>query len=353
MKARVHVTLKPGVLDPQGKAIAACAARRSASARAGDVRQGKVIELDLAEQRSGAGARRRSTRMCEQAARQHRDRELRLSRSRRLRRHESRRHRLSRLQLRPRPRGGARGGRRAERRHGLARRRRAAARLDLIVLPGGFSYGDYLRSGAMAARSPIMREVVERARARRAGARHLQRLPDPDRGRPAARRADAQRRRSSSSATTCRSRVENAPRRRSPRATRWARCVRFPIAHHDGNYFADEETLDRLEGEGRVAFRYAPARRGRRAEANPNGSRRNIAGIFNETGTVLGLMPHPERWLTRIWAAPTAPDVQGPGGKPRRVVGFVIAGLDPAIHSVRASARVLDPAAANQVASSA
>jgi phosphoribosylformylglycinamidine synthase subunit PurQ / glutaminase len=71
--------------------------------------------------------------------------------------------------------------------------------------------------------------------------------------------------------------------------------VRFPIAHKDGSYFADDGTLDRLEGEGRVAFRYCNEQGQITAEANPNGSRRNIAGIYNETRTVLGLMPHPER----------------------------------------------------------
>jgi phosphoribosylformylglycinamidine synthase len=71
--------------------------------------------------------------------------------------------------------------------------------------------------------------------------------------------------------------------------------VRFPIAHKDGSYFADEETLERLEGEGRVAFRYCDENGAVTDEANPNGSRNNIAGVYNETGTVLGLMPHPER----------------------------------------------------------
>jgi phosphoribosylformylglycinamidine synthase I len=71
--------------------------------------------------------------------------------------------------------------------------------------------------------------------------------------------------------------------------------VRFPIAHKDGSYFADDETLERLEGEGRIAFRYCDEEGIVSDEANPNGSRNNIAGVYNETGTVLGLMPHPER----------------------------------------------------------
>ena len=164
---------------------------------------------------------------------------------------------------------------------------------DLIVLPGGFSYGDYLRCGAMAAHSPVMREVVARARAGTPGARHLQRLPDPDRGGAAARRADAQRH-----AQIRLPRRETARRANESIFTRRyqrGEVVRFPIAHDDGNYFADDATLERLEGEGRVAFRYCEPGGAITAQANPNGSRNNIAGIFNETGTVLGLMPHPER----------------------------------------------------------
>ena len=88
--------------------------------------------------------------------------------------------------------------------------------------------------------------------------------------------------------------VENAGTRFTDRYAK-GQVVRFPIAHGDGNYFADEATLDRLEGEGRVAFRYV-APDGRASDAaNPNGSRRNIAGILNEKGNVLGMMPHPER----------------------------------------------------------
>ncbi len=129
---------------------------------------------------------------------------------------------------------------------------------DLIVLPGGFSYGDYLRSGAMAAHSPVMREVVKRAQRRHARARHLQRLPGADRGGAAAGRAHAQFHRSNSSARTCIS-ASSGPTRVYTQGYAKGEVVTFPIAHKDGSYFADEETLDRLEGEGLVAFRYCDA----------------------------------------------------------------------------------------------
>ena len=164
---------------------------------------------------------------------------------------------------------------------------------DLIVLPGGFSYGDYLRSGAMAAHSPIMREVIKRAQA---GTPVLgicngfQVLTE-------ARLLPGVLMRNATLKFICKDvhlRVERTDTRFTGRYEK-GQVVRFPIAHKDGSYFADDATLARLEGEGRVAFRYCDTQGQVTAEANPNGSRRNIAGIYNETGTVLGLMPHPER----------------------------------------------------------
>ena len=158
--------------------------------------------------------------------------------------------------------------------------------LDVIGVPGGFSYGDYLRSGAMAARSPIMRAVIEAANQgrtvmgicngfqvlteagllpgalmRNAGIKFV--------GRDVALTVS-----NSQTAFTARYDADEQ--------------VTFPVAHHDGNYFADDATLDRLEGEGRVVFRYAEA---------VNGSARGIAGIINDVGNVLGMMPHPERMI--------------------------------------------------------
>ncbi len=164
---------------------------------------------------------------------------------------------------------------------------------DLIVLPGGFSYGDYLRSGAMAAHSPVMREVVSRARA---GTPVLgicngfQVLTE-------AGLLPGVLMRNSALRFICKDVLLKVERNDTGFARHYqaGEVVRFPVANKDGSYFADEATLDRLEGENRVAFRYCDASGAVTADANPNGSRRNIAGIYNETGNVLGLMPHPER----------------------------------------------------------
>jgi len=163
---------------------------------------------------------------------------------------------------------------------------------DLIILPGGFAYGDYLRCGAMAAHSPIMREV--KARAGRGtpvlgicnGFQILTEagmLPGallPNR----------------SLAFICRDvhlRVEN---NQTLFTCGYAagQTIRVPTAHHDGNYTADPDTLDRLENQGLVAFRYCNPSGELADSANVNGSARAIAGIFNDSRTILGLMPHPE-----------------------------------------------------------
>jgi len=164
---------------------------------------------------------------------------------------------------------------------------------DLILLPGGFSYGDYLRSGAMAAHSPIMREVVRRAKAGTPvlGICNGFQVLTESGLLPGVLMRNATLR------FICKDVLLKVERNDTGFARGYAKgdVVRFPIAHKDGCYFADEATLDRLEGENRVAFRYCDASGAVTEEANPNGSRRNIAGIYNETGTVLGLMPHPER----------------------------------------------------------
>jgi phosphoribosylformylglycinamidine synthase I len=165
--------------------------------------------------------------------------------------------------------------------------------VDTVILPGGFAHGDYLRPGAIARFSPIIPAVERFARAgglvlgicngfqiltemhllpgalmRNAGLRFL--------------------------CQTVRLRVENA---RTPftHGYRQGETLRIPISHGDGNYVASPEILDRLEAEGRVVFRYVDAEGHSTAEANPNGSARNIAGIANEAGNVVGLMPHPDR----------------------------------------------------------
>ena len=173
---------------------------------------------------------------------------------------------------------------------------------DVIVLPGGFSYGDYLRAGAIAALSPIMNEVVQHAR--RGGpvlgicngfqiACEAELLPGALL-------------RNASLKFVCAPitlRVENAMTRFSSGYSQ-GQLITLPIAHGDGRYSADDETLDRLEGEGLVVFRYAPDRVQAEEAYNPNGSMRDIAGIVSKGGNVLGMMPHPERAVEPVLGLP-------------------------------------------------
>ncbi len=165
--------------------------------------------------------------------------------------------------------------------------------VDAVFLPGGFSYGDYLRAGAIAALSPIMREV--RAFAEAGGpvagiCNGFQILCEAHLLPGALIRNRSLRFRS----RPVHLRVENA---RTMFTSEYAEgdVLRVPIAHGEGCYTADEATLDELEAEGRVVFRYVDERGERRPEANPNGSARDVAGIVNAAGNVLGMMPHPER----------------------------------------------------------
>ena len=157
-------------------------------------------------------------------------------------------------------------------------------RLDFIALPGGFSYGDYLRSGAMAAVSPVMRAVIaaaERGVPVLGVCNGFQVLTEAGLLPGALMRNAGQN-------FICRDVMLRVETSQSLFTAGYeaGREITIPVAHHDGNYFADDATLDRLEGEGRVAFRYV---------TGCNGSQRDIAGILNETGNVLGMMPHPER----------------------------------------------------------
>ncbi len=165
--------------------------------------------------------------------------------------------------------------------------------VDLIVVPGGFSYGDYLRCGAMAAHSPILREVKARAEAGTPvlGICNGFQIITEAGLLPGVLMRNAQLK------FICKDVFLKVERTDSPFTRAYAQdaVVRLPIAHAEGNYYADAATLDRLEGEGLVAFRYAGADGSVSAAANPNGSARNIAGIFSENRRVLGLMPHPER----------------------------------------------------------
>jgi phosphoribosylformylglycinamidine synthase I len=156
--------------------------------------------------------------------------------------------------------------------------------LDLIAVPGGFSYGDYLRSGAMAARSPVMRAVIDAAGQGRSvlGVCNGFQVLTEAGLLPGALMRNAGIR------FVCRDVMLTVANAQTAFTNRYSadEQITVPVAHHDGNYFADDETLDRLEGEGRVALRYAEP---------VNGSARNIAGIVNDMGNVLGMMPHPER----------------------------------------------------------
>ena len=164
---------------------------------------------------------------------------------------------------------------------------------DLIVLPGGFSYGDYLRSGAMAAHSPVMREVVARAR----GGTPVLGICNGFQVLTETGLLPGVLMRNATLKFVCKDVHLRVERNDTSFAGHYQKgeVIRLPIAHKDGSYFADDATLARLEGEGRIAFRYCDENGEVTADANPNGSRRSIAGIYNETGTVLGLMPHPER----------------------------------------------------------
>ena len=152
-----------------------------------------------------------------------------------------------------------------------------------VVVPGGFSYGDYLRSGAIAARSEVMRDLKAKADAGLAVAgicNGFQILTE-------AGMLPGALMRNANQKFVCRtSTLRVNPQTRFTRRYAAGQTIDIPVAHHDGNYFADDETLKRLSGDGRIAFQY---------QDNPNGSRGDIAGITNEAGNVLGMMPHPER----------------------------------------------------------
>jgi len=158
------------------------------------------------------------------------------------------------------------------------------AGVDFVVIPGGFSYGDYLRFGAMAARSPIVKDIVSKANVGLPVAgfcNGFQILTE-------AGLLPGALMRNNSLKYVCKPQALKIANGNTRYTSKYGAKtdVTFPIAHHDGNYFADNETLNKLEKSGRVVLRY---------NGNPNGSARDIAGICNEAGNVIGMMPHPER----------------------------------------------------------
>ncbi len=165
--------------------------------------------------------------------------------------------------------------------------------VDLIALPGGFSYGDYLRCGAMAAQSPVMREVVRRAKrgVPVLGVCNGFQILCESGLLPGAllRNRDLN--------FVCRDVHLRVIRNDTVFTRRYDKdqIIRIPVAHHDGNYFIDDDRLCALEDNNQIALRYCDAQGQMTETANPNGSRHHIAGLYNETGTVLGMMPHPER----------------------------------------------------------
>jgi phosphoribosylformylglycinamidine synthase subunit PurQ / glutaminase len=160
--------------------------------------------------------------------------------------------------------------------------------VDLIVIPGGFSYGDYLRCGAIAARMPVMRAVAEKARkgVSVVGVCNGFQILLEAGLLPGALMRNASLR------FVCREVKLEVANNRTRFTSRYqeGEVIRCPVAHHDGNYFADPDTLARIEDGGQVVFRYAGG-------TNPNGSLNDIAGLVNETGNVLGMMPHPENLI--------------------------------------------------------
>lgn len=170
--------------------------------------------------------------------------------------------------------------------------------LDLIAVPGGFSYGDYLRCGAMAAHSPIMQEVKKAADA---GVKVLgvcngfQILTE-------AGLLPGALLRNKGLKFICKPvylKVKNS-RTEFTRGYKEGQVIQFPVAHHDGNYFATNDELKRLQDEGSIALQYCDAVGNVTDAANPNGSSLNIAGVFNSQKNVLGMMPHPERFADEL-----------------------------------------------------
>ena len=176
-------------------------------------------------------------------------------------------------------------------------RETSLADYDLVTVPGGFSYGDYLRCGAMAARSPIMAEVVKHAE--RGG--HVLGVCNGFQVLCEAGLLPGVLMRNADLKFICKDVALKVERNDTAFTGGYeaGETVTYPVAHHDGNYFTDADTLARIEGEGQVAFRYVD---------NPNGSLGDIAGVYNAQGNVMGLMPHPERLVD--------PQLGGIDGKP-------------------------------------
>jgi len=171
-------------------------------------------------------------------------------------------------------------------------------KVDLVLVPGGFSYGDYLRCGAIAAHSPILREVKARADKGMAvlGICNGFQIITEAGLLPGVLQQNA------GLKFVCRNvnlRVETSQSLFTSRYEK-GQVLSVPVAHHEGNYFADEKTLNEMEARDQIAFRYCAPDGSLDPAHNPNGSARNIAGVFNSTKNVLGLMPHPENAIREM-----------------------------------------------------
>lgn len=165
--------------------------------------------------------------------------------------------------------------------------------VDLVMVPGGFSYGDYLRSGAMAAKSPIMREVIAHA----SKGKYVLGVCNGFQILTEAGLLDGVLLRNAKLKFVCKDvhlRVESTNSAFTKNYSK-GQVITVPIAHHDGNYFADDSTVKKLQEHDQIIFRYCNENGEITPESNPNGSLLNIAGICNEKRNVLGMMPHPER----------------------------------------------------------
>ena len=179
-------------------------------------------------------------------------------------------------------------------------------KVDLIVLPGGFSYGDYLRSGAMAAHSPIISEVKKQAER----GTHVLGVCNGFQILTETGLLPGALMRNANLKFICKDIYLKLERNDTIFAQGYSinDIIRVPVAHHDGNYFADDETLKMLESDGRVGFRYCGPDGKIDETYNLNGSRNNIAGIYNKRGSILGMMPHPENAVEEM--------LGGIGGRP-------------------------------------
>ena len=285
---RLTVLIRPkaGILDPQGEAVQASLATLGFSV-AERARRPAGRRSSVDDGRPGDAARAEVERMCAELLANPLIESFEIARRRtheRPARPRDRRRHVPRLERRRRRAARARAARRRGGPPSGTRDASCRAGRGGVVLPGGFSYGDYLRCGAIARVAPVMDAVRRVRRRRRAGARHLQRLPDPLRGGAAAGRAPPE----PAARVPLRGRRpsrSSRPRRRSPSAARPAHELVIPVKHGEGNWVADDELFAEVVDRGQIVLRYVE---------DVNGARDRVAGVANEDGNVLGLMPHPE-----------------------------------------------------------